>query len=136
MFRVNILPIFRSTRLYVTACGIMHPRYCRPVAGNIVFILSKLVSDIIWLVFEQTDLLGQSLTKFVQLPLLSQCISYPKPTRTAHLCGACSQRALKCFPWDKTIKTRRWPHTPLGPEFMIVWSDIVITPFHFMLLQM
>ena len=31
MFRAFILPIFRSTRLRVTACGIMH----RP-AGNIV----------------------------------------------------------------------------------------------------
>ena len=37
MFREIILPIFRSTRLCVTACGIMHPpRYCRPKAGNIV----------------------------------------------------------------------------------------------------
>jgi len=32
----RILPIFKKTRLRVTACGIMHPRYCRPVAGNIV----------------------------------------------------------------------------------------------------
>ena len=32
MFRTTILPIFRSTRLGVTACGIMHPRCCRPVA--------------------------------------------------------------------------------------------------------
>jgi hypothetical protein len=30
------LPIFRSTRLCVTVCGIMHPRCCRPVAGNFV----------------------------------------------------------------------------------------------------
>ena len=30
MFRAIVLPIFRSTRLCVTACGIMHPRYCRP----------------------------------------------------------------------------------------------------------
>ena len=30
MFRAVILPIFRNTRLCVTACGIMHPRYCRP----------------------------------------------------------------------------------------------------------
>ena len=36
MFREIILPIFRSTRLCVTACGIMHPRCCRPPAGNIV----------------------------------------------------------------------------------------------------
>ena len=33
MFQAIILPIFRSTRLCVTACGIMHPRCCRPVAG-------------------------------------------------------------------------------------------------------
>ena len=32
MYRTIILPIFRSTRLCVTACGIMHPRCCRPVA--------------------------------------------------------------------------------------------------------
>ena len=36
MFREILLPIFRSTRLCVTVCGIMHPRCCRPVAGNIV----------------------------------------------------------------------------------------------------
>ena len=29
MFREIILPIFRSTRLCVTACGTMHPRCCR-----------------------------------------------------------------------------------------------------------
>ena len=29
MFRQIILPIFRSTRLCVTACGVMHPRCCR-----------------------------------------------------------------------------------------------------------
>ena len=32
MFRAIILPIFRSTRMCVTVCGIMHPRCCRPVA--------------------------------------------------------------------------------------------------------
>jgi len=34
MFRAVILPIFRSTRLCVTACGIMHLRCCWPVAGR------------------------------------------------------------------------------------------------------
>ena len=35
MSREIILPIFRSTRLCVTACGVMHsPRCCRPKAGN------------------------------------------------------------------------------------------------------
>jgi hypothetical protein len=36
MFRTIILPIFGSTRLCVTACGIKHPRCCQPPAGNIV----------------------------------------------------------------------------------------------------
>jgi len=36
MFRPIILHIFRNTRLCVTACGVMHPRCCRPVAGNTV----------------------------------------------------------------------------------------------------
>ena len=31
MFRAINLPILRGTRLYVTACGIMHPRCCRSV---------------------------------------------------------------------------------------------------------
>ena len=34
MFREIILPIFRSTRLCVTACGTMHPRCCRPPVGH------------------------------------------------------------------------------------------------------
>ena len=33
MFREIILPIFRSSRLCVTVCGIMDPRCCRPSAG-------------------------------------------------------------------------------------------------------
>ena len=36
MFRAIILTIFRSARLCVTACGIMHARCCRPPADNIV----------------------------------------------------------------------------------------------------
>jgi len=34
MFREIILPIFRSTRLCITACDIMDPRCCRPPAGR------------------------------------------------------------------------------------------------------
>ena len=33
MLREIILPIFRSTRLCVTACGIIHPRCCRPATS-------------------------------------------------------------------------------------------------------
>jgi hypothetical protein len=32
IFRAMISPIFRSTRLCLRACGVMHPRCCRPVA--------------------------------------------------------------------------------------------------------
>jgi len=32
MFRAIILSIIRSTRLCFTACGIMHPRCCRPTS--------------------------------------------------------------------------------------------------------
>jgi hypothetical protein len=35
MFRATILPIFRSTRLCDTACGIMYPVCCRPVVWNL-----------------------------------------------------------------------------------------------------
>jgi len=34
MFRAVILLIFRSTKLFVTACGIMHPRCCLPATGR------------------------------------------------------------------------------------------------------
>jgi len=33
MFRAIITPIFRSTRLCVTVCGIMHPRCCRSASS-------------------------------------------------------------------------------------------------------
>ena len=33
MFRTIILPIFRSTKLCVTACGIIHPRCFRPTTS-------------------------------------------------------------------------------------------------------
>ena len=34
MFREIILPIFRSTRLCVTACGVMHPPTMLPAEGR------------------------------------------------------------------------------------------------------
>ena len=36
MFRAIVLPIFGSAGLCVAACGVVHPRCCRPPAGNIV----------------------------------------------------------------------------------------------------
>ena len=44
MFRAIILPIFRSTRLCVTACGIKHPRRCRPPATYAVIVASSWLS--------------------------------------------------------------------------------------------
>ena len=45
MFREIILPIFRSTRLCVTACGIMYPRCCRPLAVGLGYFLYTLQFD-------------------------------------------------------------------------------------------
>ena len=42
MFREIILPIVRSTILCVTACGIMHPRCCRPQAVTHSLVLLKM----------------------------------------------------------------------------------------------
>jgi len=33
MFRAIILPIFKINRLSVTACGVIHQRYCRPATS-------------------------------------------------------------------------------------------------------
>ena len=33
MFRAMIAPIFRSTRLCITTCGIIHPRCCQPATS-------------------------------------------------------------------------------------------------------
>jgi len=48
MFRAIILPLFKNTRLFVTACGIMHPRCCRPVAGNIMGAIIPLPSTALY----------------------------------------------------------------------------------------
>ena len=47
MFREMISLIFRSTRLCVTACGIMHSRCCRPVAWRWRNSASRLPAGII-----------------------------------------------------------------------------------------
>ena len=40
MFRAIITPIFRSARLCVTACGIMHPRCCRLATSSVHYTTS------------------------------------------------------------------------------------------------
>ena len=48
MFRAIILPIFRNTRLCVTACGITHPRCCWPPAfGELASIVNNQISDVV-----------------------------------------------------------------------------------------
>ena len=51
MFRAIILPIFRSTRLCVTACGIMHPRCIIPQAVTHSLVLlktGKIIARNVW----------------------------------------------------------------------------------------
>jgi len=43
MFRAMISPIFRSIRLCVTACGIMHPRCCRSATSWVHYTTHSLV---------------------------------------------------------------------------------------------
>ena len=47
MFQVLITPIFKNTRWCVTACGIMHPRCCWPVAWKQRNSASRLPAGII-----------------------------------------------------------------------------------------
>ena len=47
MFRAMFTPIFRRNRLCVTACGIMHPQCCRPVAWKRRNSASRLPTGII-----------------------------------------------------------------------------------------
>ena len=74
MFRVIILPIFRSTRLCVTACGIMHPRCCRPPATSWVHLVSCLyyLSFIIFFeIAKQSQFIPpQNVVYFITLPVL------------------------------------------------------------------
>jgi len=42
MFQAIILPVFRSTRLWITACGIKHPQCCGLVAWKQSFSASRL----------------------------------------------------------------------------------------------
>ena len=51
MFRTIISPIFRSTRLCVTACGIKHPRCYRPVVWKRISSTSRLSAVKSWVLY-------------------------------------------------------------------------------------
>ena len=57
MFREIILPIFRSTRLCVTVCGIMHPdvgghrpasSLVKQISDNEIYLLIKYIKSVLW----------------------------------------------------------------------------------------
>ena len=63
MFREIILPIFRSTRLCVTVCGIMHPRCCRPVKkipDNEIYLLIKYIKSVLWRVAKRVSYIEEA----------------------------------------------------------------------------
>ena len=97
MFREIILPIFRSTRLCVTACGIMHRRCCRPgiinkplllhldgclyylyqcctvkqISDNEIYLLIKYIKSVLWRVAKRLSYIqdARCLKKFSALLL-------------------------------------------------------------------
>ena len=84
MFREIILPIFRSTRLCVTVCGIMHPRCCWPVAGNIVHLVGCLHYLCQWCTVKQiSDNEIYLLIKYIKCVLwrVAKCLSYIEEAR-------------------------------------------------------
>ena len=69
MFRALIPPIFRSTKLYVTACGIMHPRCCRrPKHVELIGILNKpLLLHLVGVCITYINDVGQTNIKFIDM---------------------------------------------------------------------
>ena len=62
MFLEIILPIFRSTRLCVTVCGIMHRRCCRPSA------LIKYIKSVLWRVAKCLSYIEEARCLKVKMP--------------------------------------------------------------------
>ena len=55
MFREIISPIYRSTRLCVIACSIMHPLQCRPIAWKRSSSASRLpIGNIVGALYQST----------------------------------------------------------------------------------
>ena len=119
MFQVLISPIFRCTRLCVTACGIMHPRCCRSIAWKRSSSASRLPAGVI-LVYYTTSCNTQSsapederdqrpkhveLIGIINKPLLLHLVSYLhhlssymfRPSLSHHeAVGLCRDLTLRC----------------------------------------
>ena len=103
MFREIILPIFRSTRLCVTACDIMHPRCCRPVTGIINKpLLLHLVGCLYYLyqgctVKQISDNEIYLLIKYIKRVLwrVAKCLSYIEEARCLKVNPG--QRNFRCY---------------------------------------
>ena len=129
MFRALIPPIFRSTRLCVTACGVMHPRCCGAVAWKLRFqgetlqisvmkflphmcnvcgrnLITGLTSDVSPSVdISSTCKVGQKLG--VSLPLLT-CSPSAWPSRLLYRRGRKYQRELMNY----SVRNRMAPLAP------------------------
>ena len=117
MFREIILPIFKSTRLCPTACSIMHPRCCRPQAGNFVgaLIINKplllhLVGCLYYLyqwctVKQISDNEMYLLIKYIKSVLwrAAKCLSYIEEARCLKVNSQCQAPAV--LPTGKRLGT-------------------------------
>ena len=109
MFRAIILPIFRSTRLCVTACGTMHPRCYRTEAGNIVvmqisdneiYLLIKYIKSVLWRVAKRLSYIEDA--QCLKVNIRHICIDLKEPKE---------YRASLCEVLTSLILCRRYPFT-------------------------
>ena len=71
MFREIILPIFRNTRLCVTACGIMHPRCHRVIVASSWLSILFIFHYIFLRLAKQSQFISlQNVVYFITLPFL------------------------------------------------------------------
>ena len=78
MFRAIILPIFRSIRLCVADCGIMHPRCCRPGATgrhHRGYIIPQAVTHILVLL-KMGKIFARNMLSWMELLINRYCCIY------------------------------------------------------------
>ena len=104
MFREIILPIFRSTRLCVTACGIMHPRCRRPLLLHLVGCLYYLYQ---WCTVKQiSDKEIYLLIKYTKSVLwrVAKCLSYIQDARCLKVkCSTLCAKSVNSNFWCRIV---------------------------------
>ena len=131
MFREIILPIFRSTRLCVTVCGIMHRRCCRPQAGNIAGALWHNMQWKNWAEIDShTETCSGIVCDVILNMLISKRVTYPSwfsQQNTYERCNVSSQ-VLTCKKEEwistechsvkkKVVILYTWCNRRNGPDF-------------------